>query len=54
VTRWEYRSLSEPQQPGHTLEDRLNALGAEGWELVSLHISHGHFWCLLKRAREHA
>lgn len=37
-TQWEYRSLRPPREPtqkeARDPTDRLNELGAEGWELV--------------------
>lgn len=35
--RWEYMTIEEKAG-----DDRLNALGAEGWELVAV-VSPGHF-----------
>jgi hypothetical protein len=43
MTRWEYKCLrlTHPEL-AEGLEDKLNALGAEGWELVSLALGERH------------
>lgn len=42
---WEYRVRSEPDEPG------LNALGADGWELVAVTAVGGETTAFLKRPR---
>ena len=53
-SRWEYRELvREPGSSSHPTEDDLNALGADGWELMGV-VARGeqvHFF--FKRERPH-
>jgi hypothetical protein len=48
--KWEYRTTCE--HPGKCIEEVLNELGLDGWELVSAyHDPHktSVAWCFLKR-----
>ena len=47
--RWEYKRLVSEDAPG---EDELNALGAEGWELVSSLTHEGTVYLYFKRLAE--
>lgn len=51
--KWEYKTVVHSARVHGSLEDRLNQLGLEGWELVSLtgerkgrstDENHGHGW----------
>ena len=52
MTKWEYRTAAER---GHgSFEKALNALGGEGWEVISIETANGHHQAWLKRAAEPA
>ena len=34
--KWEYKILSRGYEPNEVMQDRLNKLGNEGWELVAV------------------
>lgn len=34
--KWEYKILSRVHEPNEVMQDRLNELGNEGWELVAI------------------
>lgn len=38
IQEWEYKVLAHDYHTGKSIEPGLNALGAEGWELISLNI----------------
>lgn len=57
---WEYKQISEYNlerlQAGYNMRANLNALGAEGWELVAVHLSSGNIGArpvyIFKRPKE--
>lgn len=45
MTKWEYKLVSTELH----ITDRLNELGAQGWEMVALDTSYDRGWFWLKR-----
>ena len=48
MQRWEYRTYEEKEHAAD-LVTSLNALGADGWELIHLEVRYGQFCLILKR-----
>lgn len=52
---WEYKSVHISDGKDAEIESVLNALGSEGWEMITLELEHGLFaWAVFKREKKEA